>query len=114
MAMSSRRRQSIDAVGAVVLGTATSAVVNVTTSDPTWATVTGLVVVTAAFAALEGWRARKEAGNRALHKIDIKTKNVDNSEVIGAVGAHGATDMDIRLRTGDLTDGSRVTGYEQR
>jgi len=113
--VSEARRRSVRAGGSAVLATATPAVVNVATSSPGLATVIGLVVLTGVYAGWEWLGAAKgqpEIGGPP-DKVRIRTGRVRRGKVTGWRGTRGAPAVDIGIETGDVTDGSEVTGYEQ-
>ena len=111
------RRRRIEEAAVVVLGTVVSVLVNLATSGPRWATVSGLVLVTGLLAGLAAWRAHTErtesTPRRPADRVNMRTGDVRGGKAIAVRGASGA-EVDVRLRTGEVTDGGEVIGYDRR
>lgn len=108
--------RGIAAVASVLLGTATSVLVILATSDARWATVSGLVVLVAAWAGVEWFRARHtetEPVDRPHLKVKMRFGSVDGSTVVGAQGTPNA-DTRIRMKGGDISNKSSVKGYADK
>jgi hypothetical protein len=116
MGLGRTKQRAATAAVAVVLGAATSAAVSLATTNPSWLTLVGLVVVVVVFASMEWWRAALEKSDTptsARPRIEVSQKvgRLHGGSVTGIRGAPRDADASVRQRVRKLDGEGDVIGY---
>lgn len=108
------RSRGILAAGSVVLGAAAGLLINVVSGRPSWSAAAGMVVLVAAWAGLEWWRAKRTAGE-AGPGVDVRQRVRLLGRGVNLVGVRqpprGAA-INVDQRVGKVETDSSIVGYE--
>lgn len=108
------RNRGISAAVSVVLGAVVGLLMNFFSGRPSWGTGAGAIVLVAAWAGLEWWRAKRSADEvqRAIgvrQRVRLLGRDV---RLIGVRKPPRGSDISVDQRVGKAETNSSIVGYE--